>query len=94
MPARGRVAGPVPWIHWRARSGGMSAPSNRPARASATVSDVPGIESPGEAKAMGDPVRARSSRRCARCVITSRRASSSGASASRAASAWGVTTSS
>jgi hypothetical protein len=32
--ARGRVAGPVPWIHWRIRSAGISLPSKFPSRAS------------------------------------------------------------
>ena len=41
--AFGFAAGPVPWIHWRCRSRGISVPSNFAARASLTVIDVRGI---------------------------------------------------
>ena len=42
MGAFGFAAGPVPWIHCRWRSRGITVPSNFAARASPTVIDVPG----------------------------------------------------
>jgi hypothetical protein len=51
MPARGR-AGPVPWIHWRFKSTGISLPSKLPSRASCTRMPVRGISAWGSRKAM------------------------------------------
>ena len=51
--AAGVAAGPVPWIHWRCRSGGISSPMNLPSRASCTRMSVPGMRAFGSRKPMG-----------------------------------------
>jgi hypothetical protein len=60
---------------------------NLPARASATVIDVPAMVAPGSRKPMRWWPRARAARRSMRAAIRARRSSSSGASAASAASA-------
>ena len=55
--APGRAAGPVPWIHCRSRSAGMSAPSNRPARASADADPGAGDDAVGVEEANRRPRR-------------------------------------
>ena len=91
--APGRAAGPVPWIHWRSRSGGISAPSKRPARASATEMVVRGMMAAGSRNPIGVRAAARAARRAVRARISSTRSRSNGASASIAARAAGVKTS-
>ncbi len=86
----GFVAGPVPWIHCRWRSAGISLPANLPSRASCTVMPVPGIVLPGSRKAMRCPSRARAARRRMRADMSARLGSSRGARAARAARASGV----
>ena len=49
--ASGRAAGPVPWIHWRCRSAGISLPVNAPSRACLTVRSVRAIFADGSRNA-------------------------------------------
>ena len=61
--ALGFAAGPVPWIHCRRRSGGISLPTKAPSRASWTVIFVRAMCEPGSRKVMRCLLRARAARR-------------------------------
>ena len=90
---RGLQAGPVPWIHWRRRSAGISEPMKSPRRASPTRMGVRGMQSSSSRKAMRSRYRARAARRSMRSAMTAFCSWLKGASASRAARAAGVYTS-
>ncbi len=85
--------GPVPWIHWRRRSAGISLPANAPSLASCTLMRVRGMYESGSRNVIRCLSRARCARRAILAAITALRSASSPASASSAATASGVRTS-
>ena len=85
LARRGVAAGPVPWIHCRCRSAGISLPTKSPSRASCTVMrGARECGAPGRGTRCGCRSRARAARRSMRADISAWRSSSSGASARRA----------
>ena len=68
----GLAAGPVPWIHCRSKSGGISLPANPPARAARTVRLVRPMTSSGSRKRISSRSCVRCVRRLIRAAITSR----------------------
>ena len=88
--ALGLAAGPVPWIHCRCRSCGISLPANRPSRAACTPISVPAMVAPGSRKPIRSPSRARRARRSMRSRISRRRCSLNPARACSASSTSGV----
>ena len=88
--AFGFAAGPVPWIHWRCKSPGISGPSNFPSLASRALIPVRGITDSGSRKPIRSLSRARAALRRIRASIKALRSESNFASAASAALASGV----
>src|SRR5258706_5311423 len=86
----GLAAGPVPWIHWRRRSAGISPPANFPSRASGTLIRVRGIRASGSRNPIRRRSRALSALRQTRASIRALRSGLNLASSPRAACASGV----